>query len=128
MFLAVSGCVSQDFWVRNSVTYDKYERDFVGCQTLATQAVPTNTQVGWVPYGGVYSVDTNSPLRLKNFEICMRDRGYSQQPIPYCSGDALTAADAQARLPVDRNRRMKISANSCYTFGPDGTPYIFSGT
>ena len=51
--LLVGGCVDQEFFVRQNVTYDRYERDFVGCATRATQEVPTNTQVGWMPYGGV---------------------------------------------------------------------------
>ncbi len=74
----VSGCVPSEFYVKQGVTYDRYERDGVACATAATQAVPTNTQVTWAPYVGIYSVDTNAPLRDKNMEICMRDRGYQE--------------------------------------------------
>jgi hypothetical protein len=76
--LSLTGCVTNEFYVKNGVTLDMYERDGVGCATTATQAVPTNTQIGWAPYVGIYSADTNAPLRDKNMEICMRDRGYSE--------------------------------------------------
>lgn len=126
--LLISGCVEQQIWVRNNVTYDQYERDFVGCQTTATQAVPTNTQVSWAPYVGIYSVDTNSQLRQSNFEICMRDRGYSPVTVEPCTGTAQTAANEQSRLPSDRNRVLTVTANTCYVYRNDGTPYLYSGT
>ena len=122
----LTGCVSNEFFVKQGVTFDKYERDSVGCATTATQAVPTNTQVGWAPYVGLYSVDTNSALRSKNLEICMRDRGYQKVAIPYCSGDAMKAATERAKQPQDRTRRMKITANSCYVLGPDGSPALYT--
>jgi hypothetical protein len=124
--VALAGCVPSEFYVQQGVTFDRYERDGVGCATVATQAVPTNTQVGWAPYVGIYSVDTNSPLRDKNMEICMRDRGYQRIEIPYCSGEALTAATAAAKQPQDRNRKMSITPQSCYALAPDGTQFLYS--
>ena len=126
--LILAGCVDQEFFVRQNVTYDRYERDFVGCATRATQEVPTNTQVGWMPYVGIYSADTNAALRGKNFELCMRDRGYQKVKIPYCSGDKLKAANAQAKAPQDRRRRMKVTQASCWVGKPDGAPFLYSGT
>lgn len=122
----VSGCVEQQVFVKQDVTYDRYERDFVGCSTKATQAVATNTQVGWAPYVGIYSYDTNTALRVKNLELCMRDLGYQQVVMPFCAGDRQTRAMAEARQPQDRNRRMTIQPNSCYVNRPDGTVYIHS--
>ena len=127
-FLTLASCVQQQFWVKNAVTYDRYERDFVGCQTTATQSVPTNTQVTWAPYVGIYSVDTNSALRTKNFELCMRDKGYSQVILNACTGSSLEAARKQMALPQDRSKIMQIRANACYTFKGDGSPFLYMGT
>ncbi len=124
--LSLSACVSNDFYVRQGVTYDRYERDGVTCATQATQAVPTNTQVSWAPYVGIYSVDTNSPLRDKNMEICMRDHGYQRIAIPYCEGDAAAAASKAAKQPRDRNRQMRITSQSCYVQAPDGSPFLYT--
>jgi hypothetical protein len=122
----VSGCVEQQVFVKQDVTYDRYERDFVGCSTKATQAVATNTQVGWAPYVGIYSYDTNTALRVKNFEICMRDLGYQQVQMPFCSGARQTAAMAAAKAPQDRNRKIMIQPNSCYVNRADGTMFLYS--
>lgn len=124
--LSLSACVSNDFYVRQGVTYDRYERDGVACATQATQAVPTNTQVSWAPYVGIYSVDTNSPLRDKNMEICMRDRGYQRIAISYCEGDSAAAATKAAKQPADRNRQMRITSQSCYVLAPDGSPFLYT--
>jgi hypothetical protein len=110
--LSLTGCVTNEFYVKNGVTLDMYERDGVGCATTATQAVPTNTQIGWAPYVGIYSADTNAPLRDKNMEICMRDRGYQKIPVPYCAGEKLKEATAAVQTTPDPNTRMRISKNS----------------
>lgn len=124
--LCLTGCVDREFFVRQNVTYDKYERDYVECGTQATQQVPTNTQVGWAPYVGIYSVDTNTELRMRNFEICMRDRGYSEVTLPYCQNEALQSAQSEMALPQDRSRRMRIVPGSCYVLKADGSPYLYS--
>lgn len=121
----LAACVGQEFYVRQNVTFDRYERDTVACRTLATQAVPTNTQVGWAPYVGIYSVDTNEGLRASNHELCMRDRGYQPVEIPYCSGEAATAATQASRQPRNRNERMRIASNSCYITTAEGS-YLFT--
>jgi hypothetical protein len=123
---ALAGCVSSEFYVRQGVTLDRYERDGVACATEATQAVPANTQVSWAPYVGIYSVDTNSPLRDANMEICMRDRGYQRVAVPYCAGDSLNAATAAARQPADRKREMRVTTASCYVIAPDGSPFLYT--
>ena len=112
--IVLSGCVDQEFYVRQGVSLDLYQRDTVSCATTATQAVPTNTQMGWAPYVGVYSVDTNVALRTANLDICLRDRGYQKVTIPYCADGNLQAATAAAALPNDPSRRMNIRADSCY--------------
>ncbi|MGB8815571.1 MAG: hypothetical protein WCC57_20530, partial [Paracoccaceae bacterium] len=124
--MILTGCVPSEFFVKSGVTFDRYERDSVGCATQASQAVPTNTQVGWAPYVGLYSVDANAGLRGKNLEICMRDRGYQKVSIPYCTGVSLKAATDAAKLPQDRNKSMTITKASCYVLGAAGTPSLYT--
>lgn len=123
----LAGCVEQATFAKNNVTYDRYERDKVQCATRAAQEVPVNTQVTWAPYVGIYSVDTNATLRKKNFEICMRDKGYDQVTLPYCSGKAREAATEAAASPGIRSKRMSITPKSCYINTTDGTIFVYSG-
>ncbi|MGB2202974.1 MAG: hypothetical protein ACPH5G_16715 [Pseudooceanicola atlanticus] len=120
------GCITTEMMVKPGVTYDRYERDVVGCATTSTQKVPTNTQVGWAPYVGLYSVDTNSTLRQKHHELCLRDKGYSKVAIPVCEGPDGRAALAQARGRQDRARRMSINGQSCYVVLGDGSRFLYT--
>ena len=126
--LGLSACVTQEYFVKQNVTYDQYERDFVGCATKASQDVPTNTQVGWAPYVGIYSQDTNAALRQKNFGLCMRDMGYQSVPLNFCSGDAATQARKAASLRQNRENRMKITSQTCYVTKADGSPFLYTPT
>ena len=123
--LSLTGCLEQDFYVRQGVTFDRYQRDTIGCATSATQSVPTNTQLSWAPYVGVYSVDTNVSLRTANLDICLRDKGYQKVTIPYCADASLTSATAAAKGPRDMNRKMAITASSCYINTQSG-PFFFN--
>lgn len=125
-FSILAGCVKQEFFYKNEVTYDRYERDYVGCATSASQDVPTNTQVGWAPYVGIYSTDTNSALRIKSFELCMRDRGYAKATIPYCAGAKANEAQKLSAQPQSRARRMKVTQESCYITTLNGAPYLYT--
>lgn len=122
----LSGCVSSEFYVKQGVSADRYERDGVGCATAAAQAVPTNTQVAWAPYVGIYSVDTNNVLRDKNMEICMRDRGYQRVPVPYCAGTDVTKATEMSKRPRDPNKMMHVTADSCYILDGKGAPFLYT--
>lgn len=124
--ILTTGCVDQSFFVKQNISYDQYERQYVGCATKATQNVPTNTQVAWAPYVGIYSTDTNAALRQKNFDICMRDGGYQEVTLPYCTGDALKQAQAQASEPKNLKRKMKINSGSCYISTGSGQPYLYT--
>ncbi|MDU8927555.1 hypothetical protein RXV86_09180 [Alisedimentitalea sp. MJ-SS2] len=122
----LTACVDQSFFVKQGVTYDRYERDYVQCSTVAAQKVPVNTQIGWAPYVGIYSTDTNAALRMKNFELCMRDKRYQQVKIPYCSGEKAKAATEQMKLPSRRSTKMKITPQTCYISDPSGRPHLYS--
>jgi hypothetical protein len=125
--LVLSGCISQQFYVKNGVTLDRYERDGVFCATKATQEVGTNTQIAWDYYAGLYTADTNNELRARNMEICMRDRGYAYVEIPMCTGDQLKKANEKAKQPRNLKNRMKVNSSSCYTVNSDGKPLLYSG-
>lgn len=124
--IALSGCVPQEFFVKNNVTYDRYERDSLACATKVTQQVPTNTQVGWAPYVGVYSSDTNAPLRAANFELCMRDKGYQKVQVPMCSGDQTAALATGFGSDARRAQRMKVKSNSCFVMNSKGEQLLYT--
>jgi hypothetical protein len=124
--LPITACVTAEQYVKQGVTLDRYQRDTVGCATKVTQAVPTNTQVAWAPYVGIYSVDTNESLRVANLDICMRDLGYQKVAIPYCQGENEPKASKLANEPLDRSRRLTINENTCYVSRMDGSTFIYT--
>ncbi|MCV2877585.1 hypothetical protein OE699_01865 [Sedimentimonas flavescens] len=124
--VAVSGCVPTMIPIKNGVTYDRYERDTVGCAAESSRQVPTNTQVNWDPYIGIYSTDTNAKLRNSTNEICLRDKGYQMVQLPYCSGKALTAATEASKQRTDLRKVMHATSNSCYINRGDGTIYLYT--
>lgn len=119
-------CVATTFPVKQGVTFDRYERDTVSCAAESTRQVPTNTQVAWAPYVGIYSVDTNAQLRGKSNEICLRDKGYEMMQIPYCGSALVEAANTAARATRDRKRVMRVSPESCYVIAPNGQPFLYT--
>lgn len=123
---ALAGCVQQEFFVRQDVNYDRYQRDTAACATKATQEVSANTQVGWVPYVGVYSVDANAGLRQTNFEICMRDRGYSKVALPGCSANAGAAQQEGFGSTSRLGQNLKISDQSCFVLSPRGETLLYT--
>lgn len=127
----VSACVpNQQFFLKNGVTLDRYERDGLDCVNKATGATPVNTQVAWAPYVGVYSVDTNAGLRTANVEICMRDKGYVYSQVPSCAGrgkDVIAAAQSSGFGDKRRlKQRMRVGPNSCVVRSPKGEDLLFT--
>ena len=116
---------TRNFFLKNGVSYDRYERDTVSCVNLATVAAPNAPQVGWIPYVGVYSVDQNTGLRQANLEICMRDNGYAYVPVPLCPRErrADTIANGFGRKS-DLSQRLSVRADSCFV-GHQGQ-FLFS--
>jgi len=114
-FLALSGCVSQEFYVKSNVTFDRYNRDVVACQTEVTQAIPSNTQVTFDPITfWIYSTDRNDKLRQSAMGICMRDKGYTQVELPYCTKNAVEATENGFGSMKRPNQRLNIQPNSCW--------------
>lgn len=83
----LAGCVPTQYWVKNGVTLAQYQREQTQCEVTGAQSVPTNTQVGWAPYVGIYSADTNSGLRDRVIAQCMTDKGYQYVELPTCGSD-----------------------------------------
>lgn len=123
-----AGCAParQDFYVKPDVTLDRYERDALACVNQATAATPTNTQIGWMPYVGLYSADTNAGLRAANVQLCMRDRGYQLVQFPACQTNI---PEAQRFGFGDRTRlgqRLKVGPQSCVTWGAQGETILYT--
>ena len=120
--LAAAGCgptnlshLNREFFLKQGVTYDRYERDILACANQATSAAPNSTQVGWMPYVGIYSYDPNDALRAANLEVCMRDKGYTSTAVPHCD---LAIRDSVAATGFGRkdalSQRLNVRKDSCY--------------
>jgi len=116
--LVVSGCVPVGFWVKEGVRLSDHQRTQTGCEVKAAQDVPTNTQVGWAPYVGVYSADQNANLRQRVIAQCMGDNGYQLVELPQCSGTLTSEVRSGKRPPKER---MHVSPQSCWVSMPDGS-------
>lgn len=107
--------LTQSFFLKNGVTYDRYERDTLACANQATASAPSAVQVGWAPYVGVYSVDKNDGLRDANMEICMRDKGYSYTPVPHCE---FITKEQIVKTGFGRKnalkQKLRVGVDSCY--------------
>jgi hypothetical protein len=107
--------LTQSFYLKNNVSYARYERDTLDCANKATAAAPNAVQVGWVPYIGIYSVDKNDGLRNANLQICMRDKGYAYTPVPHCSfliRDEIIATGFGRKESL--GQKLKVRSDSCY--------------
>jgi hypothetical protein len=68
------------------------DRDSFDCELAATQSVPQNTQIGYLPgYGGTqaYTFDRNSGLRTEFSDRCLVSKGYILTVVPVCRPGAV---------------------------------------
>ena len=117
---SLGGCVAGggSYYVKQGVTYDRYQRDFLACANEATANAPASNQVQWAPYVGLYTVDANTGLRNANVEICMRNKGYSNVEIPYCPMEKREAAFSEGFGDSKRlNQRLRIGPETCVVNG-----------
>lgn len=121
--LALPGCVPTEIWLREGITVADRSRIVTNCQVAATQNVPTNTQVGWAPYVGIYSADTNATLRNRVITQCFADKGLRRVELPVCSAEVSSAI--RAKRPSGRER-IKVTENTCYVQMLDGSQYIYN--
>lgn len=111
--LALSGCVTPQVFAKNGITHDRYERDAAECFTKATQAVPTNTQMAYDPFFGIYTADVHTQVRATNTQLCMRDKGYQLISVPLCTGEAFNTAVKRAGTEAARGEVIQVGPQSC---------------
>ena len=115
--VALAGCVNQEKFVKNNITYSKYEQDVGHCQTVSTQEVPVNrspgAEIAVALMTGSYAVqDANASARLANFNSCMISKGYQRVELPQCKD--LKKARESGAGPLTASQKIKIGAGSCY--------------
>jgi len=119
----LAGCVSQEAFVKNNITYSKYEQDVAYCQTKSTQEVAVNRSPGAelavALLTGSYAVqDANASARAANYNSCMISKGYQRVELPACT-NAKTAKDTGVG-PLTASQKINVGANSCYTLDAKG--------
>jgi hypothetical protein len=114
--LAISGCVSQETFVKSNMRYSEFEVDRASCETTATQQVSANRSPGAelavALLTGVYQTqDANAEARARNYEACMIKKGYQRVSLPACTN----YQDAQNNGigPLNAQNRVEISTASC---------------
>lgn len=114
----LSGCVSQEAFVKSDMRYSEFEVDRANCETKATQEVSTNRSPGAelavALLTGVYQTqDANAVARKNNYEACMIKKGYQRIELPACPN--IQEAQKNGIGPLRAQSRIEISANSCVT-------------
>lgn len=116
--LILSGCVAQEQFIKNNISYSMFERDRATCETKATQEIPVNRSVGGevvvALFTGVYAAqDANAPARLKNYESCMISNGYQRIEFPACKD--MNSARKNGVGPLSANKLISVAPGSCVT-------------
>lgn len=114
--LFLSGCVAQEHFVKNNISYTQYEKDRASCETNAAQEVAVNRSPGAevvvALLTGYYNEqDANAPARQRNYEACMISKGYQRVEFQPCKD--LKDARENGVGPLTASERIQISANSC---------------
>tara|TARA_R110002049_G_C9132760_1_gene559128 strand:- start:706 stop:1125 length:420 start_codon:yes stop_codon:yes gene_type:complete len=119
----LAGCVNQETFVKNNITYSKYEQDVAHCKTKATQEVAVNrsqgAEVAIAIFTGVYSVqDANSDARVANYNSCMISKGYQRVELPACKNN--NEAKKTGVGPLTASRKIDVGTGSCYATDTQG--------
>ena len=115
--LVVAGCVNQETFVKNNITYSKYEQDVAYCQTKSTQEVAVNRSPGAelavALFTGSYVVqDANATARVANFNSCMISKGYQRVELPPCKDP--NKAKKTGAGPLTATQKINVGSGSCY--------------
>lgn len=121
--LVLQGCVPTEIWLREGISGADRNRIVTNCQVKATQNVPTNTQVGWAPYVGIYSADTNTNLRAQVITQCYADKGLRRVELPICSAEI---SNAIRKTRPTGHKRIRVTEQTCYVQMYDGSQYIYT--
>jgi len=121
VFLA--GCVNQEAFIKNNITYSKYEQDVAHCKTKSTQDVPVNRSPGAelaiAIFTGVYAVqDANAEARTANYNSCMISKGYQRVELPACKNSS--EAKKTGVGPLTASRKIDVGQGSCYAADTQG--------
>jgi hypothetical protein len=115
--VVLSGCVSQETFVKNNMKYSDFEKDRASCETQASQQVGVNRSPGAelavALLTGVYQVqDANAAARVRNYEACMMNKGYQRIALPACT--KVQEAQKNGVGPLTAQSRVKITQSSCF--------------
>ena len=121
--VVLAGCVNQETFVRNDITYSKYEQDVAECKTKSTQEVAVNrsqgAEVAIAIFTGVYAVqDANGEARLANYNSCMIAKGYQRVELPACKNNS--DAKKTGAGPLTASRKINVGPGSCYASDAKG--------
>ena len=114
--IALAGCVAQETFGKNRMTYSDFERDRATCETKASQEVAVNRSPGAelavALLTGVYQTqDANAATRLRNFESCMIKKGYTRVEMPACKSPSEARKNGVG--PLNSHEEIEISSESC---------------
>ena len=124
---ALAACAGPEpMFVKEGVSFRQYQRDTISCLTSSAQAVPANTQLGWQPYVGLYTADTNAQLRDAASDLCLREKGYSKVTLPLCESDIRMNGVYGPQTETDPNKKLHIGPGSCYYIGRDLRPQLYT--
>jgi hypothetical protein len=129
--IIVSGCVSQETFVKNNMKYTDFEKDRASCETQASQQVEVNRSPGAelavALFTGVYQVqDANAAARVRNYEACMMSRGYQRVALPACT--KVQEAQRNGVGPLTAQNRVKITESSCFVSDQAGRIVFHNNT
>lgn len=119
----LAGCVNQETFVKNNITYSKYEQDVAFCKTKSTKEVAVNRSPGAelvvALLTGAYAVqDANAEARAANYNACMISKGYQRVELPMCGNT--TEAKKVGTGPLTASRKIEVGSGSCYTTDAQG--------
>jgi len=121
--MSLVGCVNQETFVKNNITYSMYEQDVAQCQTTSTQEVPVNrspgAEIAIAVLTGAYAVqDANAQARTSNYNACMISKGYQRVELPACTNG--TEAKKTGAGPLTASRKIDVGQGSCYATDTKG--------
>ena len=119
----LSGCVSQETFVKNNIRYTEYELDRAECETNAAQEIAVNrspgAEIAVAVLTGVYQTqDANAPARKRNYEACMPKKGYQRVELPMCPN--AQNAKATGVGPLTANKKIQVGQGSCFSTDSSG--------
>ena len=129
--LIVSGCVTQETFVKKNMRYSDFERDRAACETKAAQEIAVNrspgAEIAVALITGVYQVhDANAPARIRNYEACMMSKGYQRVSLKPCA--KTDEAREKGIGPLRANQRVDVTSQTCWAGDKKGRMIFYTPT